>query len=86
MVGPFNYYLRALGIPARPWLADPQTAMWAIIGTTVWWVTGYYLVVYLAGCHKLAGAITGDDFAELIEQEHDGKPEQPAEKGVSDSE
>jgi len=53
VVGPFNYYLRALGGPARSWLADPQTAMWAIIATTVWWVTGYYLVIYLAGLQDI---------------------------------
>jgi multiple sugar transport system permease protein len=53
VVGPFNYYLRALGAPAPSWLADPHTAMWAIILTTVWWVTGYYLVVYLAGLQDI---------------------------------
>ena len=53
VVGPFNYYLRALGVPARSWLADPATAMWAIILTTIWWVTGYYLVVYLAGLQDI---------------------------------
>jgi multiple sugar transport system permease protein len=53
VVGPFNYYLRALGVPARSWLADPHTAMWAIIATTVWWVTGYYLVIYLAGLQDI---------------------------------
>jgi multiple sugar transport system permease protein len=53
VVGPFNYYLRALGMPAPSWLADPQTAMWAIILTTVWWVTGYYLVIYLAGLQDI---------------------------------
>ena len=53
VVGPFNYYLRALGIPARSWLADPHTAMAAIILTTVWWVTGYYLVIYLAGLQDI---------------------------------
>jgi ABC-type sugar transport system permease subunit len=53
VVGPFNYYLRSLGVPARSWLADPHTAMWAIIVTTVWWVTGYYLVVYLAGLQDI---------------------------------
>jgi multiple sugar transport system permease protein len=37
----------------RPWLADPATAMWAIIFTTVWWVAGYYLVVYLAGLQDI---------------------------------
>src|SRR5262249_56212140 len=35
------------------WLGDPGTAMWAIIATTVWWVTGYYLVVYLAGLQDI---------------------------------
>ena len=53
VVGPFNYYLRALGVPARSWLADPHTAMAAIILTTVWWVTGYYLVIYLAGLQDI---------------------------------
>jgi multiple sugar transport system permease protein len=53
IVGPFNYYLRSLGLPVRSWLADPYTAMWAIILTTVWWVTGYYLVIYLAGLQDI---------------------------------
>ena len=53
VVGPLNYYLRALGLPARSWLADPTTAMWAIILTSVWWVTGYYLVIYLAGLQDI---------------------------------
>lgn len=53
VVGPFSYYLRALGVPTRSWLADPQTAMGAIIVTTVWWVTGYYLVIYLAGLQDI---------------------------------
>ena len=53
VVGPFNYYLKALGLPVRSWLADPTTAMWAIIVTSVWWVTGYYLVIYLAGLQDI---------------------------------
>jgi ABC-type sugar transport system permease subunit len=53
VVGPFNYYLKAAGVPVRAWLADPSTAMWGIILTTVWWVTGYYLVIYLAGLQDI---------------------------------
>ena len=53
VVGPFNYYLKALGVPARSWLADPSLAMWAIIVTAVWWVAGYYLVIYLAGLQDI---------------------------------
>lgn len=53
VVGPFNYYLKALGVPVRSWLADPSLAMWVIILTSVWWVTGYYLVIYLAGLQDI---------------------------------
>ena len=53
VVGPFNYYLRQLGVPVRSVLADPATAMWGIILTSVWWVTGYYLVIYLAGLQDI---------------------------------
>jgi multiple sugar transport system permease protein len=53
VIGPFNYTLRQLGIPARPWLGDPSTAMGAIIATSVWWVTGYYLVLYLAALQDI---------------------------------
>jgi len=53
VVGPFNYYVKALGLPAHSFLADPATAMAAIILTTVWWVTGYYLVIYLAGLQDI---------------------------------
>jgi multiple sugar transport system permease protein len=53
VVGPFNYYLTRLGVPVRSLLADPQTAMWGIVLTSVWWVTGYYLVIYLAGLQDI---------------------------------
>jgi multiple sugar transport system permease protein len=53
VVGPFNYYLRQLGIPVRSLLADSHTAMWGIVLTSVWWVTGYYLVIYLAGLQDI---------------------------------
>lgn len=53
VVGPFNYYLKQMGIPVRSLLADPQTAMWGIVLTSVWWVTGYYLVIYLAGLQDI---------------------------------
>src|SRR5947207_3449038 len=38
VVGPLNYYLRALGLRARSWLSDPTNAMWAIMLSSVWWL------------------------------------------------
>jgi multiple sugar transport system permease protein len=53
VVGPFNYTLKQLGLPTRSWLGDPSTAMGAIIATSVWWVAGYYLVLYLAALQDI---------------------------------
>jgi ABC-type sugar transport system permease subunit len=53
VVGPFNYAMRQIGFPMPSLLADPGTAMWGIVLTSVWWVTGYYLVIYLAGLQDI---------------------------------
>jgi len=53
VVGPFNYYMRQLGLAMPSLLAEPRTAMWGIVLTSVWWVTGYYLVIYLAGLQDI---------------------------------
>jgi ABC-type sugar transport system permease subunit len=53
LVGPFNYYLKRIGLPVGSLLAEPRSAMWGIVLTSVWWVTGYYLVIYLAGLQDI---------------------------------
>jgi ABC-type sugar transport system permease subunit len=53
LVGPFNYYLKQLGMAPPAWLGDPSTAMLAIVVTSTWWVTGYYLVIYLAALQDI---------------------------------
>ena len=53
LVGPFNYYLKRIGLPVGSLLAEPGSAMWGIVVTSVWWVTGYYLVIYLAGLQDI---------------------------------
>ncbi len=53
VVGPFNYYLKRIGVPVGSLLAEPRSAMWGIVLTSVWWVTGYYLVIYLAGLQDI---------------------------------
>jgi multiple sugar transport system permease protein len=53
LVGPLNYYLKQLGATPPAWLGDPSTAMLAIVITSTWWVTGYYLVIYLAALQDI---------------------------------
>jgi multiple sugar transport system permease protein len=53
VTGLLNYYLRQLGFSPPAWTGNPTTALWAIVLATVWWVTGYYLVIYLAALQDI---------------------------------
>jgi sn-glycerol 3-phosphate transport system permease protein len=41
--------LRALHLPTRNWLGDPSVALYALAGVSVWKITGYAMVIFLAG-------------------------------------
>ena len=49
--GSVNTILHAIGLGAleRPWLADPSTALYAVLVAAVWRQCGYIMVLYLAG-------------------------------------
>ena len=49
--GPINSTLAAIGIDVHEhqWLADPSTALWAILVAAIWRQAGYIMVLYLAG-------------------------------------
>ena len=49
--GPINRVLGALGLGGleRQWLADPDTALYAVLVAAVWRQVGYVMVLYLAG-------------------------------------
>jgi multiple sugar transport system permease protein len=49
--GPINTVLLRLGINTgqHQWLADPSTALWAILIAAIWRQGGYIMVLYLAG-------------------------------------
>jgi sn-glycerol 3-phosphate transport system permease protein len=48
-VGLLDYHLAKLGIAATNWLGSPDTALYAIIGLTIWKNAGYYMLFVLAG-------------------------------------
>jgi len=51
--GIVNAYAQALGLPPQNWLAEPGWAMLAVVITTLWWSTGWNLVLYLAGLQEI---------------------------------
>jgi raffinose/stachyose/melibiose transport system permease protein len=49
--GPLNVILSSVGLGslARPWLADPTWALWAVLLVVVWQNTGFAMVIYMSG-------------------------------------
>jgi raffinose/stachyose/melibiose transport system permease protein len=49
--GLLNQFLGAVGLSElrRQWLADPSTAMLSVMGVEVWRLSGYCMVIFLAG-------------------------------------
>ena len=49
--GALNTFLDLIGLESwtHVWLADPSTALWAILVTLVWQFCGFTMVIYLAG-------------------------------------
>jgi len=41
--------LRALGLPTYDWLGDPDVVLLTLAGVSVWKITGYAMVIFLAG-------------------------------------
>lgn len=52
-VGLINYYLESLGLPSQNWLNQSGWALVAVVVTTVWWTTGWNLILFLAGLQEI---------------------------------
>jgi putative chitobiose transport system permease protein len=65
--GLLNQLLRAVNLPAVPWLTSPTLSIFSVMAVTVWKGLGYYMVIYLAGLQAIpqelyeAAAIDGSD-------------------------
>jgi sn-glycerol 3-phosphate transport system permease protein len=53
-VGLLDYHLAELGIAGTNWLGNPDTALYAIIGLSIWKNAGYYMLFVLAGLQAIA--------------------------------
>lgn len=57
--GLLNNFLKAIGHPewAHPWLADPSTALYAIMGASFPFVGGAAVLIYLAGLQSISSEV-----------------------------
>ncbi len=51
--GAINYVLGLVGIPAQPWLNDPNTALPAIMLLNIWTTAPTFMLVYLAALQDI---------------------------------
>jgi multiple sugar transport system permease protein len=51
--GLINSYLSLVGLPGQNWLTQNGWAMVAVVITTVWWTSGWNLVLFLAGLQEI---------------------------------
>ncbi|MDQ6674367.1 MAG: sugar ABC transporter permease [Chloroflexota bacterium] len=51
--GLINYYAQLLGMSGQHWLSENGWAMVAIVITTVWWTSGFNMVLFLAGLQSI---------------------------------
>jgi multiple sugar transport system permease protein len=51
--GLINYALSLIGIDGPNWVADPDTAMYALVVVGIWSSLGYNLIIFLAGMQAI---------------------------------
>jgi sn-glycerol 3-phosphate transport system permease protein len=49
--------LRALHLPTRNWLGDPSVALFMLALVSVWKITGYAMVIFLAGLQDIPASL-----------------------------
>jgi multiple sugar transport system permease protein len=52
-IGFVDRVLGSMGIGAPSWLGDPDVALWAVIGVTIWFSMGYYMLIFLSGLQDI---------------------------------
>lgn len=71
-VGVINKVLAAIGLEGRSWLGDPQFALGTVLIVTIWFLMGFYMIVFLAGLQEIppeyydAARIDGASFWEMF--------------------
>jgi multiple sugar transport system permease protein len=52
-VGVVNQFLSSLGLPGHSWLGTPATALPTVLVVTIWFLMGYYMIIFLAGLQEI---------------------------------
>jgi multiple sugar transport system permease protein len=52
-IGVVSRVSAAIGLGGLSWLGDPSLALYAIVGVSVWFLMGYYMLIFLSGLQDI---------------------------------
>jgi multiple sugar transport system permease protein len=52
-IGVVNVVLSKVGLGGRSWLGDPDLTLWALLAVTIWFLMGFYMLIFLAGLQEI---------------------------------
>jgi multiple sugar transport system permease protein len=52
-VGFINRMLELVGLQGQSWLGDPKFALGAVLVITIWFLMGYYMIIFLSGLQEI---------------------------------
>ncbi len=52
-IGLFNRIATALNLSGVSWLGDPRFALWTVVGVSVWFLMGFYMLIFLGGLQDI---------------------------------
>ncbi len=52
-IGVMNALLSKIGLGGRSWLGSPDLALWTLLGVTIWFLMGFYMLIFLAGLQEI---------------------------------
>jgi len=52
-IGMINVLSSKVGVGGLSWLGDPDLSLWALLGVTVWFLMGFYMLIFLAGLQEI---------------------------------
>lgn len=52
-IGIFNRAAEAIGLPSTSWLGDPRFALYSVVAISVWFLMGFYMLIFLGGLQDI---------------------------------
>ena len=52
-IGVVNTLLSKIGLGGRSWLGNPDYALWTLLAITIWFLMGFYMLIFLAGLQEI---------------------------------